>query len=205
MADRPGIAAALCIGYPIPLSGAEESERLTAVHHHLSAGLNALPVPGLMTSYTHTRVNDHARALLALSPADFCTRVAETGVGRLGNLALLTLPAGFSLRLMRTPRTVAPRLALIGDAAHVIHPLAGQGVNLGFLDAAVLAEELVRACERGERDERIQLYGGGWGWCDRYADQYSPGRRGRHGCHAHFHFRGQLYRRQRPDPGLRGG
>ncbi len=55
------------------------------------------------------------------------------------------------LRQRHAKRYVDEGLVLIGDAAHTIHPLAGQGVNLGFLDAAVLAEELMRAVERGER------------------------------------------------------
>lgn len=54
------------------------------------------------------------------------------------------------LRQRHAKRYIAPGLALIGDAAHVIHPLAGQGVNLGFLDAGVLAEELLKARARGE-------------------------------------------------------
>jgi 2-octaprenylphenol hydroxylase len=54
------------------------------------------------------------------------------------------------LRQRHAKRYVEPGLALIGDAAHTIHPLAGQGVNLGFLDAAVLAEVLMHALERGE-------------------------------------------------------
>jgi 2-octaprenylphenol hydroxylase len=61
------------------------------------------------------------------------------------------------LRQRHAKRYVEPGLALVGDAAHTIHPLAGQGVNLGFLDAAMLAEVLLHALQRGERlaDERV--------------------------------------------------
>jgi len=66
-------------------------------------------------------------------------RVAAAGHHQLGALRLLTPPAAFPLRLMQVPRIVAPRLALIGDAAHGIHPLSGHGINLGYQDAKVLA------------------------------------------------------------------
>ena len=81
----------------------------------------------------------HAETLLALSPEALCERVAAAGKHTLGALALLTPAAAFPLRLMRVPKTIAPRLALIGDAAHGIHPLSGHGINLGYQDARTLA------------------------------------------------------------------
>lgn len=63
MAGQVGIAAVLCVVYPIPLDVGEESERLSAVHRHLSTALNQGPIPGLLTCYTHTAVNAHARAI----------------------------------------------------------------------------------------------------------------------------------------------
>ncbi len=86
--------------------------------------------------------NAHAEALLALDPEALCSRVAAAGNHALGELAPLTPAAAFPLRLMRVPQTVAPRLALIGDAAHGIHPLSGHGINLGFQDARELARIL---------------------------------------------------------------
>jgi len=89
----------------------------------------------------------HAESLLALSADEICARVAEAGNHELGTLKLLTPAAAFPLRLMRVPETIASRLALIGDAAHGIHPLSGHGINLGYQDAKALADLLVATPE----------------------------------------------------------
>lgn len=101
-----------------------------------------LPLPGDRMSIVWLTPDAHADELCSLPDDLFCDRVGEAGSGILGRLSLLTPPAAFSLRLMRVPQTVAPRLALVGDAAHGIHPLSGHGINLGFQDARVLAELL---------------------------------------------------------------
>ena len=92
-----------------------------------------------------------AERLMALPEALFCEELQRAFEGRLGSVLHADPRLCVPLRQRHAKRYVAGGLALIGDAAHTIHPLAGQGVNLGFLDAAVLAEELLRALARGER------------------------------------------------------
>lgn len=104
-----------------------------------------LPLPGNRISIVWSTPDEAADALCALPDELLCERVAEAGGNVLGKLSLLTPPAAFPLRLMRVPEIVAPRLALVGDAGHGIHPLSGHGINLGFQDAQVLAERLVAA------------------------------------------------------------
>ncbi len=94
-----------------------------------------------------------AQSLCALDASAFCARVEAAGKGRLGPMQALSGPLGFPLRIMRAARMVAQRVALIGDAAHAIHPLSGHGINLGFQDAQALAKEIVGASPRADIGE----------------------------------------------------
>lgn len=101
-----------------------------------------LPMPHERISIVWSLQQDAAARVMALAPDDFAQRCQEAGNNALGKLRLINTPTVFPLRLTRLARTIKPRLALIGDAAHNLHPLAGQGINLGFRDARVLAQIL---------------------------------------------------------------
>jgi len=103
-----------------------------------------LPLPGQRMSMVWSTPDARAAELVSLPADAFCARVAEAGEDALGKLDLLSAPMQFPLARLRATRLAAPRIALIGDAGHVLHPLAGQGVNLGFGDAAVLARVLLQ-------------------------------------------------------------
>ncbi|MBM3110835.1 2-octaprenyl-3-methyl-6-methoxy-1,4-benzoquinol hydroxylase [Pseudomonas sp. P66] len=100
---------------------------------------------------------EQAERLMKLDDSDFCAQLERAFEGRLGAVLQADPRLCVPLRQRHAKRYVAEGLALIGDAAHTIHPLAGQGVNLGFLDAATLAEELQHAYERGERLADIRV------------------------------------------------
>jgi len=121
----------------------EKAHRNTAFQWFRPDGVLAyLPLPEQHMSMVWSAPDAIADELVALSPEALCAKVAAAGEHRLGALELVTPAAAFPLRLMRVDTAVQARLALIGDAAHAIHPLSGHGINLGYQDARVLAEQL---------------------------------------------------------------
>jgi ubiquinone biosynthesis UbiH/UbiF/VisC/COQ6 family hydroxylase len=101
-----------------------------------------LPLPGDRMSIVWSARGGLDEELAALDPAGLAARVRDAGGAALGDLVLDSEVARFPLRLIRVPRITVPGAVLIGDAAHGVHPLAGQGVNLGFQDARNLARTL---------------------------------------------------------------
>lgn len=129
----------------------ECSHRETAWQRFLASGpLAFLPLHDGRCSIVWSTTPHHAEQLLALDEIDFCNELGRAFDYKLGHVLACGERAVFPLRLQHTERYVGPNLALIGDAAHVVHPLAGQGVNLGVLDAAVLAEVLLDARAAGK-------------------------------------------------------
>ena len=104
--------------------------------------LALLPLPGKRISIVWSVSPEQSAELLALTHEEFSARVSEASNHTLGELQVITPPASFALRVLNLAHLTRPRLALIGDAAHNIHPLSGQGVNLGLRDVRELAQVL---------------------------------------------------------------
>ena len=116
-----------------------------------------LPLPGRRISIVWSAPDALAAELLALAPDTFAARVDEAGDRALGELRMITPPVGYPLSSLRLPTSIAHRMALVGDAAHGVHPLAGQGVNLGFGDAQALASVLAERGPIGDAGAPILL------------------------------------------------
>lgn len=112
----------------LPLSSADGSQ------HFCSIVWSALP--------------GYAENLLACDDHEFAVQLGAAFEHRLGNIEAVNCRFSFPLRQRHAQDYIQPGLVLVGDAAHSIHPLAGQGVNLGLMDVQVLAEEIVRARRR---------------------------------------------------------
>ena len=121
-----------------------------AYEHFRPAGpFASLPLPGNRSSLVWTETTAEASRLLNLDKAALAGEIEAAMGSSLGAVTVEDKLTGFPLRLQIAREFVGPRLALIGDAAHVIHPIAGQGLNLGLKDVAALAEVVVEALRLG--------------------------------------------------------
>ncbi len=115
-----------------------------AIQHFLPAGPFAiLPLPGNRACLTWTEDAGEAVRILALDDAGFLAEVETRVAGRLGSIKVVGPRQSWPLEMHLARAYVAPRFALLGDSAHGVHPIAGQGVNLAFRDVAALSEIVV--------------------------------------------------------------
>jgi len=130
--------------------GHERDHGGRAEEHFLPAGPFAiLPLTGKRSSLVWTEKRSEATRIVALTEEEFHRELEQRFGLHLGEIKVLDKPRAFPLGYFVARSFIAERLALVGDAAHVIHPIAGQGLNLGLKDVAALAEVVVDAARLG--------------------------------------------------------
>lgn len=129
----------------------EQAHQRTARQRFLPEGpLAFLPLANpQQCSIVWSNSTKEAERLMQLSDTDFKHTVAEALNHQLGDIVDISPRASFPLKRRHAERYIEPGFALVGDAAHTIHPLAGQGVNIGFLDAATLADIVIATHQKG--------------------------------------------------------
>lgn len=138
--------------------GHELDHEQTAWEHFRPAGpFASLPLPGKRSSLVWTESAEKAAWLKAQPEEVQVERIAYEMGHNLGAVTLEEPIQSFPLSLRLARELVSPRLALIGDAAHVVHPIAGQGLNLGIKDVAVLSETVIEATRFGEDHGQLNV------------------------------------------------
>jgi len=134
---QTGIVTA--VAHELPHEGCAEE------HFRPAGPFAILPLPGNRSSLVWTEATETARRLLALSDEEFLAELRARFGHHRGAVSLIGPRHGYPLSLFIAERFTGPRLALLGDAAHIVHPIAGLGLNLGLRDAAALAEPVAHS------------------------------------------------------------
>lgn len=139
-----------------------EDHRATAWQRFLPSGpLAFLPLPGTENAHFCSIVwslqDEVAEDILSLDDEAFCARLSTAFEGKLGGVVGASPRFAFPLRQRHAVDYIQPGAALVADAAHTIHPLAGQGINLGLQDIGALAEELLAAQGRGQAPGELEV------------------------------------------------
>jgi 2-octaprenylphenol hydroxylase len=143
----------------------ERPHQATAWQRFMHDGTLAfLPLADGSSSIVWSADDTRAAGLVGLGEAAFAAELERAADLALGRTRLLSERLSFPLVRLSAPRYVAQRVALIGDAAHVVHPLAGQGVNLGLLDAAALAQQVTAAVATREDPGALRVLRGYERW-----------------------------------------
>jgi len=139
----------------VAIARTEESHQDCAWQRFLETGpLALLPLAGDRVSIAWHADDSFAESLRELSPRELEEAISKRLGNRLGAVHLEGTPGGFPLIRMHAPRYYGDRVVLVGDAAHAVHPLAGLGANIGFMDAATLTEVLTSNPTRDAGDPR---------------------------------------------------
>jgi 2-octaprenyl-6-methoxyphenol hydroxylase len=139
--DQMGLVAT--VEHELPHNGRAEE------HFTPSGPFAILPLPGNRSSLVWSERTEAAQQMLALSDEDFLAELRLRFGSHLGEVKLISGRHGYPLAMFLADRFTGPRLALVGDAAHVLHPLAGLGFNLGLRDVAALADTIHDAAGLG--------------------------------------------------------
>jgi 2-octaprenyl-6-methoxyphenol hydroxylase len=123
---------------------------ISTEYHRPGGPFTLVPLPENFSSVVWVEYDGDAEKFLALRRNDFERALQERTGGLLGHVTLAENPHSWPLKALRAQSLTAPRIALMAEAAHILHPLGAQGLNLSLRDVAALAEEITDAARRGQ-------------------------------------------------------